>query len=142
MHEHIDGTVVAITGASGGIGAATAKHLATRGARVVLGARRRDRLDELVADIRADGGEAVKVLTEGLRQESGPDLRVTLVSPGFTNTEGVGKGASAGAAEAMIQQRDAIAIPPSAIASAIAFAIEQPAGIDVSEVVVRPTIQA
>jgi NADP-dependent 3-hydroxy acid dehydrogenase YdfG len=42
----------------------------------------------------------------------------------------------------MIQRRDAIAIPPSAIASAIAFAIEQPAGIDVSEVVVRPTIQA
>jgi NADP-dependent 3-hydroxy acid dehydrogenase YdfG len=80
----------------------------------------------------------VKVLTEGLRQESGPDLRVTLVSPGFTNTEGVGKGASAGAAEAVIQQRDAIAIPPSAIA----FAIEQPAGVDVSEVVVRPTIQA
>lgn len=33
---------------------------------------------------------AVKVLTEGLRQESGPDLRVTLVSPGFTHTEGLG----------------------------------------------------
>ena len=40
------------------------------------------------------------------------------------------------------RQRDEIAIPPSAIASAIGFAIEQPAGIDISEVVVRPTVQA
>ncbi|MEO3805213.1 SDR family oxidoreductase [Nonomuraea sp. B1E8] len=85
---------------------------------------------------------AVKVLTEALRQESGPDLRVTLVSPGFTDTEGVGKGASPSVAEAMTRQRDEIAIPPSAIASAIGFAIEQPAGVDISEVVVRPTAQA
>jgi len=85
---------------------------------------------------------AVKVLTEGLRQESGPDLRVTLVSPGFTNTEGVGKGASPDASAALVQQRDAIALPPSAIASAVAFAIEQPAGVDISEIVVRPTIRA
>jgi NADP-dependent 3-hydroxy acid dehydrogenase YdfG len=83
---------------------------------------------------------AVKVLTEGLRQESGPDLRVTLVSPGFTNTEGVGKGASPEAAAAMTQQRDEIAMPPSAIA--IGYAIEQPDGVDVSEIVVRPTVQA
>lgn len=53
---------------------------------------------------------AVKVLTEGLRQESGPDLRVSLVSPGFTNTEGVGKGASPEAAAAA-RQRDEMAIP-------------------------------
>jgi NADP-dependent 3-hydroxy acid dehydrogenase YdfG len=85
---------------------------------------------------------AVKVLTEGLRQESGPELRVTLVSPGFTNTEGVGKGASPEAAAAMTQQRDEIAMPPSAIASAIGYAIEQPDGVDVSEIVVRPTVQA
>ncbi|MEV6681646.1 SDR family oxidoreductase [Streptomyces erythrochromogenes] len=85
---------------------------------------------------------AVKVLTEGLRQESGPDLRVTLVSPGFTHTGGVGKGASPEVAAAMIRQRDEIAMPPSAVASAIAYAIEQPAGVDVSEIVVRPTAQA
>jgi NADP-dependent 3-hydroxy acid dehydrogenase YdfG len=85
---------------------------------------------------------AVKALTEGLRQESGPDLRVTLVSPGFTNTEGVGKGATPEAAVAMARQRDEIAIPPSAIASAIGFAIDQPVGVDISEVVVRPTVQA
>ncbi|MFB8754315.1 SDR family oxidoreductase [Streptomyces nigra] len=85
---------------------------------------------------------AVKVLTEGLRQESGPDLRVTLVSPGFTRTEGVGKGAAPEAAVAMVRQRDGIAMPPSAVASAIGYAIEQPEGVDASEIVVRPTVQA
>ncbi|MFF3976087.1 SDR family oxidoreductase [Streptomyces sp. NPDC055808] len=241
----VEGKVVAITGASSGIGAATAVHLAEKGARLVLGARRGDRLRDVVDQIEERGGEAigvvvdvtsrddlrrltdtaverfgrldvlvsnagtmavsafdelrqddwdamvathitgllngigaalpvfrrqssghfvnvastaayvvkspqavyaatkaaVKVLTEGLRQESGPDLRVTLVSPGFTNTEGVGKGASPEVAAAFIRQRDAMAIPPSAIASAIGYAIEQPAGVDISEIVVRPTAQ-
>ncbi|SEE19801.1 NADP-dependent 3-hydroxy acid dehydrogenase YdfG [Streptomyces sp. 2224.1] len=242
----IQGKVIAITGASSGIGEATALHLAERGARLVLGARREDRLNAVVDGITAKGGTAVgvivdvtrradlrrltdtaldrygrldvlvsnagtmavspfddlrqddwdamvsthitgllngigaalpvfrrqragqfvnvgstaayvvkppqavyaatktavKVLTEGLRQESGPDLRVTLVSPGFTHTEGVGKGAGPEAAAAMTRQRDEIAMPPSAVASAIGYAIEQPEGVDVSEIVVRPTVQA
>uniref|UniRef100_A0AAU3GLH7 SDR family oxidoreductase n=1 Tax=Streptomyces sp. NBC_01401 TaxID=2903854 RepID=A0AAU3GLH7_9ACTN len=242
----IQGKVIAITGASSGIGEATAAHLAERGARLVLGARRVDRLNAVVEGITAKGGDAigvvvdvtrredlhrltdtavdrfgrldvlisnagtmavsplddlrqddwdamvsthitgllngiaaalpvfrrqgsgqfvnvastaayvvktpqavyaatktaVKVLTEGLRQESGPDLRVTLVSPGFTHTEGVGKGATPEVAAAMTRQRDEIAMPPSAIASAIGYAIEQPEGVDVSEIVVRPTVQA
>jgi NADP-dependent 3-hydroxy acid dehydrogenase YdfG len=54
----LDGTVVAITGASSGIGAATALELAGRGAAVVLGARRTDRLGSLVERIRAGGGRA------------------------------------------------------------------------------------
>ncbi|BCJ49605.1 oxidoreductase [Actinoplanes sp. NBRC 14428] len=245
MHEQLEGTVVAITGASSGIGAATAEHLAAHGARVVLGARRGDRLEEVVGRIAASGGDAigvvvdvtrredlarlvgaaverhgrldvlvsnagtmaispfddlrqddwdamvatnltgvlngigaalpvfrrqrsgqfvhvastaayvvkvpqgvyaatktaVKVLTEGLRQESGPDLRVTLVSPGFTDTEGVGKGASPAAAAALDRQRREVAMPPSAVASAVGYAIAQPAGVDISEVVVRPTAQ-
>ena len=56
--SRLDSKVVAITGASSGIGAATALELAGRGAAVVLGARRTDRLDSLVARIRAEGGRA------------------------------------------------------------------------------------
>ncbi|WP_329454163.1 SDR family oxidoreductase [Streptomyces sp. NBC_01497] len=242
----VEGKVVAITGAGSGIGAATAAYLAGKGARLVLGGRREDRLNAVVDRIAVQGGSAVsavidvtrredlkrltdtavdryggldvlvsnagtmavspfdelrqddwdamvathvtgllngigaalpvfrrqrsgqfvnvastaayvvkspqgvyaatktavKVLTEGLRQESGPHLRVTLVSPGFTDTEGVGKGAPPEEAAALARARDEIAIPPSAIASAIGYAIEQPAGIDVSEIVVRPTAQA
>ncbi|MFL9658485.1 SDR family oxidoreductase [Streptomyces sp. PB17] len=242
----IKGKVVALTGASSGIGEATAVHLAERGALLVLGARREERLKAVVDRITERGGTAVgcvvdvrrredllrltgaavdrfgrldvlvsnagtmaispfdalrqddwddmvathvtgllngigaalpvfrrqrsgqfvnvastaayvvkspqavyaatkaavKVLTEGLRQESGPDLRVTLVSPGFTHTEGVGKGVSPEAAAELVRQRDEIAMPPSAVASAIGYAIEQPDGVDVGEIVIRPTAQA
>jgi NADP-dependent 3-hydroxy acid dehydrogenase YdfG len=51
--------VVIITGASSGIGEATARLLASRGARVVLGARREDRLKQIADEIRDAGGEAV-----------------------------------------------------------------------------------
>ncbi|WP_433664119.1 SDR family oxidoreductase [Nocardia sp. CA-128927] len=54
----MDSKVVAITGASSGIGAATALELVTRGAAVVLGARRTDRLGSMVTRIRATGGRA------------------------------------------------------------------------------------
>lgn len=59
MTDALEGSVVAVTGASSGIGAATARLLARRGAHVVVGARRTDRLDDLVADIRAAGGQAL-----------------------------------------------------------------------------------
>lgn len=58
MASHIAGKVVVITGASSGIGEATASLLARRGAKVVLGARRRDKLEQIVAQITAAGGEA------------------------------------------------------------------------------------
>lgn len=57
----IKGKVVVITGASSGIGAVTAQELAKQGAAVVLGARRKDRLDTVVQKIEAAGGKAIAV---------------------------------------------------------------------------------
>ncbi|VEG55372.1 short-chain dehydrogenase/reductase SDR [Mycolicibacterium aurum] len=61
--------MVAITGASSGIGEATARLLAARGARVVLGARRTDRLEALADDIRAGGAQVATVTTDVTRAE-------------------------------------------------------------------------
>ncbi len=65
----VQGKVVVITGASSGIGAATAKELAKQGAAVVLGARRRDRLDALVSEIEQAGGSAVAATCDVTRRE-------------------------------------------------------------------------
>ncbi|HEX3752497.1 MAG TPA: SDR family oxidoreductase [Streptosporangiaceae bacterium] len=238
--------VVAITGASSGIGAATAELLAGQGARVVLGARRAGRLETLAERIGAAGGQAVfrvtdvrrradlaglvglalerygrldvmvsnvgvglvsplddlrvddwdemvdtnikgvlygigaalpvfrrqqsgqfvhvastaayktvpaqavysgtkvavRAISEGLRQEAGENLRVTVVSPGFTRTDFVHGAADPEVRAQFIETRDRMAIPPQAVARAIAFAITQPPGVDVNEIVVRPTAQA
>jgi NADP-dependent 3-hydroxy acid dehydrogenase YdfG len=64
----LDSKVVAITGASSGIGAATALELAGRGAAVVLGARRTDRLDSLIKQIRTDGGRAAMLPVDVTRR--------------------------------------------------------------------------
>lgn len=64
MEKNIKGKVVAITGASSGIGEATAIMLAAQGAKVVLGARRQDRLEGLVNRIKTTGGEAVYLVTD------------------------------------------------------------------------------
>lgn len=59
-----DGAVVVITGASSGIGRLTARRLARRGARVVVAARDLDALEETAAGCRADGGDALVVVTD------------------------------------------------------------------------------
>ncbi len=64
----IAGKVVAVTGAGGGIGEATALLLAERGARVVLGARRAERLQALAARIERAGGQAVWARTDVTRR--------------------------------------------------------------------------
>ncbi len=64
MEDNIKGKVVIITGASSGIGKATAIELATHGAKVVLGARRKERLEELIRYIKDAGGEAIYLVTD------------------------------------------------------------------------------
>ena len=81
---------------------------------------------------------AVRAISDGLRQEVGGDIRVTLVSPGVVESELAESISDEGARDAMREFRK-VAISPSAIARAVAYAIEQPADVDVSELVVRPT---
>jgi NADP-dependent 3-hydroxy acid dehydrogenase YdfG len=242
----IENKVVAITGASSGIGEATARLLGERGATVVLGARRTGRLDEIAKAIREGGGHAVscatdvtqpkdlerlvglaveqfgrldvlvsnagiskiapmtdldidgwsamidvnlrgvlngiaaalpvfrrqgeghfvttvstaglkitptmavyaatknavRTLLEGLRQESTDGvLRTTSVSPGFVRTE---LDASIDDVQIRAQTRasmDEFGLPPEAVASAIAFAIEQPRDVEIGDITIRPTSQ-
>nr|WP_206440748.1 SDR family oxidoreductase [Streptomyces scabichelini] len=60
----LHGKIVAITGASGGIGEATARLLAQRGAAVVLAARRSERIDAIAQDIREEGGRAATCVVD------------------------------------------------------------------------------
>jgi NADP-dependent 3-hydroxy acid dehydrogenase YdfG len=64
MSQELNGRTVAITGASSGIGEATALACAEAGAAVALGARRMDRIEELAKRIEADGGRAVAIETD------------------------------------------------------------------------------
>ncbi|MDT0268156.1 SDR family oxidoreductase [Streptomyces sp. DSM 44915] len=84
---------------------------------------------------------AVRAITEGLRQESGPELRVTLVSPGVTESELADHIGDPVAREAMREYRK-VALPASAVADAVGYAIAQPAEVDVNEIIVRPTASA
>jgi len=84
---------------------------------------------------------AVRAICEGLRQEAGEKLRVTIVSPGFVRTDFVEAVANAQLKAQLVAARDRMALPPEAIARAIVYAMEQPSDVDVGEIVVRPTAQ-
>ena len=84
---------------------------------------------------------AVRAISEGLRQEAGDKLRVTIISPGFVHTDFAESMTNPQVKASVVEKMGRIAIPPDAIARAIAFAIEQPADVDVGEIVVRPTAQ-
>lgn len=80
---------------------------------------------------------AVHAISDGLRQETNR-IRVTLISPGVVESELADTISHEGARDLMKDFRR-IAIQPDAIARAIAYAVEQPADVDVSEMIVRPT---
>jgi NADP-dependent 3-hydroxy acid dehydrogenase YdfG len=131
----VAGKVVAITGAGRGIGAVTARLLAARGARVVLGSRGEQELAATAGAIADAGGEV-------LRQELAPgNLRCTLVSPGFTDTDFIASTRDPAELASLTARRDAMAMPPQAVAETIAFAVAQPESVDIGEVIVRPTMQ-
>lgn len=83
---------------------------------------------------------AVRAISEGLRQES-TNIRVTVISPGVTESELADSISDEGARELMKDYRK-VAIPADAIARAILYAVDQPDDVDVNEVVVRPTASA
>jgi len=90
----------------------------------------------------AGSKQAMRAISEGLRQEAGPNLRVTNISPGFVQT-GLADSMTDPKVKASTEKSmHELAITPDAIARAIAFAIEQPAEVDIGEIVVRPTAQA
>jgi NADP-dependent 3-hydroxy acid dehydrogenase YdfG len=240
----VAGKVVAITGASSGIGEAAGRLLAAAGAKVILGARRAERLETIANEIRKSKGEveiqaidvtrredlalfvkkaqdrfgrldvlignaglmplsplddlrvdewdrmidvnikgvlygiaaalpvfrkqgsghfitvssvaghrvaptgavysgtkfAVRAISEGLRQEAGDKIRVTIISPGAVESE-LAETISNPEVKKRIEEYRKAAIPAEAIASAMAYAIGQPANVDVSEILIRPTAQ-
>jgi NADP-dependent 3-hydroxy acid dehydrogenase YdfG len=84
---------------------------------------------------------AVRTLTEGLRQEAGPHLRVTEVSPGMVATSFGDSITDEKTREDIEKRMGDIAIPPEAIARGILFALEQPPEVEVGSLVIRPTAQ-
>ncbi|HEX7854263.1 MAG TPA: SDR family oxidoreductase [Sphingobium sp.] len=84
---------------------------------------------------------AVRTATEALRQEAGPNLRVTEISPGMTATNFGDSIPDQGVREAIGKRLVEVAIPPEAIARGILFALEQPPEVDVGSIVIRPTAQ-
>jgi NADP-dependent 3-hydroxy acid dehydrogenase YdfG len=64
MADNISGKVIVITGASSGLGEATARRLSSEGATVVLGARRGDRIEALARELSTKGGKATALVTD------------------------------------------------------------------------------
>jgi len=133
-----EGRVFLITGASSGIGEATARQAAAAGYRVVLAARSTEKLELLAEEL---GGLAVTCdVTEWADQEAsmgesarlelnGTGVRVTLIEPGMVDTP-------------FFDERPVGMLEPDDIARAVLFAITQPPHVDVNEILVRPTTQS
>ncbi|GLR96482.1 hypothetical protein GCM10007858_41190 [Bradyrhizobium liaoningense] len=82
---------------------------------------------------------AIRAISDGLRVEAGDGIRVASIEPGIVDSEL--KHNTTGAAKDMVMGFYQQAIPAESVARAIAYAIEQPADVDISEIVVRSTGQ-
>jgi NADP-dependent 3-hydroxy acid dehydrogenase YdfG len=84
---------------------------------------------------------AVRTVTEALRQEAGPNLRVTEISPGMVATN-FGDSINDSTAKIAVEERmKEIGISPDAIARGILFALDQPPDVEIGSIVIRPTAQ-
>ncbi len=101
-----------------------------------------DRVVVPTAGVYAATKFAVRALSEGLRAEVGPTIRVTLVAPGATESELANSISDEEMRRRVVEEYRTKLIPADAIARAVAFAIEQPPEVDVNEIVVRPSAQS
>ncbi|MDQ2080672.1 SDR family oxidoreductase [Xanthobacteraceae bacterium Astr-EGSB] len=84
---------------------------------------------------------AVRTITEALRQEAGPHLRVSEISPGMVATDFAASIQHPATRAAIGRQVEEIGLAPEAVAGAIAFVVDQPPEVDVNSIVIRPTAQ-
>ncbi len=128
---------VNIHGVLNGIAAVLPRFVAQRNGHVVNVASVGAHLVLPTAAVYCGTKYAVWAITEGLRQEH-DDIRTTIISPGVTATE-LGDDISDPQVAAALKDWRQKALTPDAIARAIRYALEQPDGVDVNEVIVRPT---
>src|SRR6266850_245755 len=166
MSDGIKDKIVVITGASSGLGEATARRLSAAGAKIVLGARRTKHLDALAGELTGNGGHivnvssvaghkvgpgfavyaatkhAVRALSEGVRQEVKPyNIRTTVISPGAVATELPNGVTDPATAERIKKFYADVAVPADSFARAVAFAVSEPDDVDINEILFRPTRQ-
>lgn len=85
---------------------------------------------------------ALRTISEGLRQEAGPTIRVTDVSPGFVRTNFAESMTDPTARASTEQSMGEFGLAPEAVARAIAYAINEPDDVDIGTIVIRPTSQS